>query len=109
MYLLTFLESNESKQSPSKFYNHLKCFSFYLVQGGLFKITSYSIYALAYPSLIFNHQLSTWFSRKVLSTMMIPTTEEMNILVINIRDLKLQTPPLWLLQYLVVLMGKELS
>jgi hypothetical protein len=33
----------------------------------------------------------------------------MNLLVINLRDLKLQTHPLLLLQYLTVLMGKELS
>jgi hypothetical protein len=41
--------------------------------------------------------------------MTIPAIEEINILVINIRDLKLKTHPLWLLQYLTVLMGKELS
>jgi hypothetical protein len=31
---------------------------------GFFLITSYYNYALAYPSLLFNHQLSTWFPRK---------------------------------------------
>jgi hypothetical protein len=41
--------------------------------------------------------------------MMIPAIKEMNILVIHLRDVKLQTHPLWLLQYLTVLMGKELS
>jgi hypothetical protein len=35
--------------------------------------------------------------------------EEMNLLVINPRDLKLQTHPLWLLQYLTVPMVRELS
>jgi hypothetical protein len=72
-------------------------------------MTSYSNYALACPYLLFNHQLSTWFPRKVIYTMMTPATEEMNLLVINIRDLKLQTHPPWLLQYLTVLMGRELS
>jgi hypothetical protein len=41
--------------------------------------------------------------------MMIPAIEEIDLLVINLRDLKLQTHPLWPLQYLTVLMGKELS
>jgi hypothetical protein len=100
------MESNESKQRPSKFYTHLKYFSFYFLQGVL-KITSYSNYALAYPSLLFNHQLSTWFPRKVLSTMMTPTTEEMNLVVINPRDIKPQNHPPWLLHYLTVPMARE--
>jgi hypothetical protein len=41
--------------------------------------------------------------------MKIPAIEEINLLVINLSDLKLQTHPLWILQYLTVLMGKELS
>jgi hypothetical protein len=32
MLLITFLESNESKQRPSKFDTHLKCFSFYFAR-----------------------------------------------------------------------------
>jgi hypothetical protein len=34
--------------------------------------------------------------------------EEMHLLVINLRDLKLQTHPLWLLQCLTVLLGNAL-
>jgi hypothetical protein len=95
------MESNKSKQMPSKFYTHLKCFSLFTSRGFV-KITSYSKYALAYPSLLFNHQLSTWFNIKVICMMMNPATEEMNLLVINSKDLKLKTHPLWLLQYLTV-------
>jgi hypothetical protein len=76
---------------------------------GFMKINNYSKYSLAYSSLLLNHQLSTWFPRKVLSTMMIPATEEINLLVINPRVIKLHTHPLWLLQYLIVSMGRELS
>jgi hypothetical protein len=41
--------------------------------------------------------------------MMTPVTEETNVLVINFRDLKLQTHFLWLLQYLTVPMVNERS
>jgi hypothetical protein len=40
---------------------------------------------------------------------MTPATEEMNILVINPRDLKLQTHPLWLMQYMTVPMVVQWS
>jgi hypothetical protein len=39
--------------------------------------------------------------------MMTPTTEEMNLLVINPRNIKLQTHPLWLLQYITVPIVRE--
>jgi hypothetical protein len=41
--------------------------------------------------------------------MMTPATEEMDILVINPRDLKLQAHPLWILQYLTVPIVREWS
>jgi hypothetical protein len=83
-------------------------FYFYFLQG-FFLITSYYYYAPAYPSLIFNHPLSTWILRKVFSTMMTPATEEMSILVISITNQRLLTLLLWLLQYLKVPILKEWS
>jgi hypothetical protein len=41
--------------------------------------------------------------------MMIPATKEINLLVINPRDLKLQVHPLCLLQYLTVPLVREWS